>query len=507
MKHIHYLLGALLLLAAGCNDDDNAPGGSRITLTSPVAFTSEIAAMQESASDSWADGDRVGVYMFRHGTNRIVGDASNVEYKAAPSGELTAAGEQIRFAADYDAFDFYAYYPYNAAVTNYILPLRLADQTDPLATCLLYSGDASGIAEQQTAVKLGFVHKLAKIAFAITPGAGISTADLAGLTVTAEGLDTEADFNVLSGRFSNRRNPLPVAVTVAADGRSAEIVTLPDAGVSLKLHFTLKNGLPFEWETDKTFDYAEGKIHHLDVTIGNSGVEVTPGGIEDWTGTGDDPIIGEGDEIAPAKVYAVGDLYPDAQAPEGVVFAVSDGGKHGKVVSLTEFKHRWGSFPKVEATDGVPEAANADDGFMATTNLVSVRHTAGNFGSDYAIFHWIYTEMNAGEVQGVWYLPARNELRALLAAISDLDYADIADAWTDDLAMPQFEATQSAREAFNGIITAAGGTKLNLWGTYWSSTEIDANYAWCVKFDTGRMVADKFKYDQWGPTARPIRTF
>lgn len=510
MKHLHLLTGLVLLAAAACNDDEQtAQGGAGTVLTAPVELTAAIVPMEEvrTAAAAWSDGDRIGLYMFRHGTLRVVGSARNAEYEAAASGALTPAGEAARFASDCKEYDFFAYYPYRAELAENTLPIDLRDQSDPAATCLMYSDNASAVKEQTEAVQLEFRHKLTKLSFGLVPGAGITKAELAGIAATVEGLDAEADFNVLTGRIQHRRNPAAVAATTAADGTSAALVSLPGERLNFKLHFTLRDGRTFDWETDRTFTLQEGKIHTFAVTIGNSGVEVTPGDIADWGDADDGPTTGKGEPIAPAAVYAVGDLYPDAEHAEGVVYEVTEDGKHGKVVSLDEYKHRWGSYPKVEATDGVPEAVNADDGSKATRNLIAIRHTAGNFATDYAIFHWLHTAKNGSDAEGAWYLPARNELRALLAAASGLIYADIADAWTDDAAMPQLAATQSARDAFNAILTGAGGTKLNLWGTYWSATEIDGEHAWCVKFDTGTMVKDKFKYDEWGPTARPIRAF
>lgn len=506
MKHIPFLLGALLLVgASACDDKTDEGAGGQQSLTNPVNLTSEVVAMDQTTA-SWNDGDRIGVYMVQSGTNRIVGNASNTEYKAAASGALAAVGEPAYFSSDYAAFDFFAYYPYQAQAKNYIVPIDLSDQSSPTATCLLYSSNASGIAEQDGAVKLSFSHKLAKIAFVIAPGSGLTVADLAGLTMTVEGLNSQADFNAMNGLISNRHTPATVAATVAADGKTAQFVTIPAADQRFKLHFTLRNQLTFDWETDKTFTFGEGKIQTLNVTIGNSAVEVTPGGIEDWTGIDTPPTTGDAD---PLKAYAVGDLYPDATAPVGIVFEIRDGGVHGKVISLSETTgQRWGTGNKNESTDGVTLARDLNDGAGITRQLIEKRSPASNFRTDYALYNWIYATINQSNIDGGWYLPAVNELKAVMIAASGLNYADISPNWTAaGSIMPRFAETAAARTAFNAKITAvSGGVGLGAVGaTYFCSSEKDSANAWCVKFNTGAI--DGTPKDQNFQRARLIMAF
>ena len=81
------------------------------------------------------------------------------------------------------------------------------------------------------------------------------------------------------------------------------------------------------------------------------------------------------------KTYQVGDYYDDGKR-QGVVFAVSDDGRHGKIVSLDQVEEQW-------CTDGVFKkksvvGASSDSDGKSNTDKVMAR-----VGSDnYPAFRW-----------------------------------------------------------------------------------------------------------------------
>ena len=139
------------------------------------------------------------------------------------------------------------------------------------------------------------------------------------------------------------------------------------------------------------------------------------------------------------KTYKVGDYYNE-NGLEGVVFAVSSDGRSGKIVSMTQptdGKTAWavGSYERGRAIG----ATYTDDG---SKNMAIVKSISG-WQTKYPAFAW------CANLGSAWYLPAINELEALLYNANTLSKV-------------------------NSTLEAHGGTKLSKKGDprwYWSSTE------------------------------------
>lgn len=139
------------------------------------------------------------------------------------------------------------------------------------------------------------------------------------------------------------------------------------------------------------------------------------------------------------RTYKVGDYYNE-NGLEGVVFAVSSDGRSGKIVSMTQptdGKTAWavGSYERGRAIG----ATYTDDG---SKNMAIVKRISG-WQTKYPAFAW------CANLGSAWYLPAINELEALLYNANTLSKV-------------------------NSTLEAHGGTKLSKKGDprwYWSSTE------------------------------------
>ena len=99
-------------------------------------------------------------------------------------------------------------------------------------------------------------------------------------------------------------------------------------------------------------------------------------------------------------IYEVGDYY-NCDGKQGVVFEVSDGGHHGKIVSLDETYLGWCTYNQYYNNVTVG-ASNAIDG-KNNTDLVMARSDS----DQYPAFDWC---RDKGED---WYLPAHGELQLL----------------------------------------------------------------------------------------------
>ena len=138
------------------------------------------------------------------------------------------------------------------------------------------------------------------------------------------------------------------------------------------------------------------------------------------------------------KTYQVGDFYDDGKK-QGVVFAVSDDGRHGKIVSLDKTKKQWCS-DKQYIMRIVVGASSDSDGKSNTDKVIA---RAGS--NKYPAFQWCRAKGDE------WYLPSEEELK-LLRQVRDKVNKTLIDKSMEELG--------------------------HNW--YWSSTETDEFCAWYV---------------------------
>ena len=100
------------------------------------------------------------------------------------------------------------------------------------------------------------------------------------------------------------------------------------------------------------------------------------------------------------ECYSVGDFYDDG-TKQGVVFEVSEDGKHGKIVSLNEAELQW--CPDEQCYKNIWVGANsATDGKFNTDVVMQSDDCA-----EYPVFKW------CREQGDDWYLPSADELLSL----------------------------------------------------------------------------------------------
>lgn len=190
------------------------------------------------------------------------------------------------------------------------------------------------------------------------------------------------------------------------------------------------------------------------------------------------------------NLYQIADYWPNDTAPVGIVFSVSEGGLHGKMLSLTEQAGNWGA--KIsEATAGVAGMrVEPEDSRLVTRSLIEKYKDEAAFADDYKEFHWIYNTLNNGNLDGEWYAPSRPELAELCVAMSGLDWAEVKTTWkytTDKVVMPGWSETADARNAFKQKVDAKG-TALNLYGrlsSTWENGGGDSAWMFCFQYETG----------------------
>ena len=173
--------------------------------------------------------------------------------------------------------------------------------------------------------------------------------------------------------------------------------------------------------------------------------------------------------------YTIGEIY-DKNGIRGIVVLLTDGGRHGVIMSLDEACLEWSTIPRKESK----ESGSADrvDG-IENMKTMEAYITKNNLSwSDFPAFDWCRKK---GEG---WYLPAINELW---------------NAGTMYLGGSRTTPNRNARKSFNNTLKAAGGQPLNNIMIYHSSTEEigDARYSFFSHMSTEIPHTDSgFKTDQ-----------
>ena len=146
--------------------------------------------------------------------------------------------------------------------------------------------------------------------------------------------------------------------------------------------------------------------------------------------------------VASEKTYQVGDYY-DRNGIRGVVFEVSDGGRHGKVLSMDRGQTCWCTSSQYDKN--ITAGASSEWNGKSNTDKILSRSDR----DEYRAFMWC---RNKGSN---WYLPSKEELLTM--------YRN--------------------KDKINATLSKQGGTLLDNW--YWSSTEYSGRSAWDVNMYNG----------------------
>jgi len=270
-KLVSLFLVAALLSAAltGCKKDKPAsdePGNIPVNLKTGIAPTSATKV----ANDQWETStDKVGLYMKKAGqplsaAGAIYTDAGNREMSIAGDGSLVATPE-IMYPAKGNV-DFIAYYPYTSSVSSdFTIPVNVAaEQAAGLPTPTLYSNDITNQAPTEAAVTLNFMYAVAKVEVTVTGGnnSPLTAADFAAMTVTVDGLYSQATLQLANGALSNMSNKQTVTLyqkSYTATSATFEMLALPSGE---EVTFTFNVGGE-QYSHKMTANYVAAKLHRL----------------------------------------------------------------------------------------------------------------------------------------------------------------------------------------------------------------------------------------------------
>lgn len=478
IKHIAKRIAFLALLAStvtSCQKDETQLAETAIQFTSKIGTT-------KASGTTWKTADSIGIYMFKHSDLTTL--SANKKYLNTASDGTSATfatsilDQKIYYPVNGDAVDFIAYYPFKKGVTNMLYPLDVSVQTTQAAqeqVDFMLSNNLTNIGKTKNTQNLVFEHKLSNIVLNITAGGTFSTADLAGLSVKVKGLILSGSYSMVpsvASPFSLTGTATDLSLKVNAAGTLADGIVIPQGATGVKISLSL-SGKPNAFETNiPTTAFQSGKQYVYNVEVRPTAISVASNSITNWIAGNS---TGESLIAPPAYYYAIGDPYPNAINPVGVVWSINTDAAYydatlqastkGKIISLIE------SAPVTWGPSNVTTIAHDWDN--GATNMITIKNLDPTY-ANYPAFAWC-ANYNAGS--RIWYLPSVYEL---------LDIKNV------------FSTVNTGLASISGAIQITGPDN------YWSSRE-DAvsSYAWTINFTSGMA----FSYKTNTHKVRAVSTF
>ncbi|GHV65673.1 hypothetical protein FACS1894199_06990 [Bacteroidia bacterium] len=248
-KVIFLVVAALAVAGTSCSDEEVLTGNSGNASSngrSAVHFSTQLPQSKTISAGGdvthWVANDPVGIFMFNAGTTTIAEQVDNRQYLATPGGDARSAtfapatvNDTIYYPLDEtQQVDFIVYYPRKASINNDVYPVDVSDQSNPAALDVLWSNNATSVAQSDNAVNLTFEHQLARLTIKIVKGDNMSSVDFTSSTAELIGLPLTASLSLTTGTLSNLVTGTFNAELVSSDTDSAtfEAIIIPNDGTA-----------------------------------------------------------------------------------------------------------------------------------------------------------------------------------------------------------------------------------------------------------------------------------
>ncbi|MDR1584163.1 MAG: fimbrillin family protein [Prevotellaceae bacterium] len=284
------LLTAAAFFSACSNNDENTVVNDNDRVAVKFAST-EASIVTRVIDDKWDTDDKIGIYMIANdATGLTAGDikegANNICYKAAGSGSQDFSINDVAKTIYYPvsgAVKFIAYYPYVENVSSYTLNIDLSSQGNQSAIDVLYAATnngGSGYTKTSSAVTLPFAHKLAKVVFNISNGAGVNENLANGLVVKITGQNTSGSLALATGVVtSTGGESSEIQAHNSGNNTKAEAIVFP--GTKGSKQFSFKNAANETFITAIPDDFEAGKKYTYTVTLKKTAAIIN-GSISNW---------------------------------------------------------------------------------------------------------------------------------------------------------------------------------------------------------------------------------
>ena len=291
MKKSKLLGWAFMALATitSCSEDTDV-----LTQESEIKLTSEITPSRVTSLDYQSTqivaGQQVGVTITGATTSH-----NNVVWNVGENGALTNTGDKVYYGADYATIT--AYHPYNSASSSYTFSVNTDQSIEAnyRNSDLLWATTTS--LKTETAVRLEFAHKLAKINVTLLPEK--PGTDLSGATISICNTKISTTFTPTTGELSAASgDPQEIKAGVTTEGTyTASAIVVPQT-VNRGFRFIkiAHGGKTFYYSLSANKELKSGYSHNYKLTVNEQKVEVRgESEITDWTA--EEEATGDAEEV------------------------------------------------------------------------------------------------------------------------------------------------------------------------------------------------------------------
>ena len=441
----------------------------------------------------------------------------------------TGAGDSQTWAPNTDVVltetkgTLYAYYPHDGNVDISAIPVDMtaADQTD-----WLYATPVTDVNEDKASVAVTLNHALANINVSLVKGSYVGTGNVTAISVKSDGIAPKGTFNATQATpdytaFEDEGAALERTVNTTLGGTATDIMVVP-TGTSATITFNVTVDGTVYTATSAAVELERGSSYKYTLTLNSTFMGVSEVSVTPWNAVTKETLTLEKKKSwneLENGVYAVaadGSPVTYADADETCIAVALIVGEHKFWIEKNETKNTetykaaynefgatntgytylyWDGYGTdqtgiptyniADASNSVGYLLQANGSYNSTPNL-SGDYTTWTSGalSDFngkANSDVIKTITTNGTSGSKIYAP----MGILLNKFNDANNEENG-GYTDWYipACGQLSLMYLNKAAINNALTKIGGQTIAS-NYYWSSSEYDSNYGWCVDFNVG----------------------